>query len=90
MTEGLESNEMEVKRRIVGYSFCPGLSLSSSPPFLSPCQASMLPNYGYNRGALLAACHLLGDSSTMLQEAAFSYIANFVPSSPWHSKVCGE
>ncbi len=47
----------------------------------------MMPNYGYNRGALLAASHLLGDSSTLLQKAAFSYVANFVASSPWHSKV---
>ena len=91
VTEGLETNEVEIKRKIVCLKV-KGLFLSSSPPLPLPLpsplfQASMLPNYGYNRGALLAASHLLGDSSTLLQQAAFTYVANFVVSSPWHSKV---
>lgn len=65
VTEGLETNEVEVKKRI----------------------ASLLPNYGYNRGALLATAHLLGDSDSALHDAALSYVGNFVASSPWHTKA---
>ena len=52
-------------------------------------QASMLPNYGYNKGGFLAAAHLLSDPNTVLKEAGLSYVGNFLQSSPWHVKVCG-
>ena len=48
MTEGLESNELSVKLRLV----------------------SQLPEYGYNKGAMLAAAHLLSESDTRLKTAA--------------------
>ncbi len=48
-----------------------------------------MPDYGYNRGAFLAAAHLLGDSDTSYQQAAFSYVAGFTDTSPWHNKVSG-
>lgn len=48
LTEGLESNELSVKLRLV----------------------SQLPEYGYNKGAMLAAAHLLSESDACLKTAA--------------------
>ena len=48
MTEGLESNDLGVKLRLV----------------------SQLPEYGYNKGAMLAATHLLSESHARLKAAA--------------------
>lgn len=53
MTEGLESNELSVKLRLV----------------------SQLPEYGYNKGAMLAAAHLLSESDTRLKTAAGEFAA---------------
>jgi len=55
--------------------------------FLYSLQARELPSYGYNKGAFLAAAHLLGNSEEEYQQAALSYMGNFQDSSPWHSKV---
>lgn len=48
MTEGLESNDLDVKVRLV----------------------SQLPEYGYNKGAMLAAAHLLSESHARLKATA--------------------
>ena len=48
LTEGLESNDISVKLKLV----------------------SQLPEYGYNKGAMLAAAHLLSESDARLRTAA--------------------
>lgn len=56
MTEGLESNELSVKLKLV----------------------SQLPEYGYNKGAMLAAAHLLSESDARLKTAAGKFCSCIV------------
>ena len=56
MTEGLESNELSVKLKLV----------------------SQLPEYGYNKGAMLAAAHLLSESDARLKTAAGEFCSCIV------------
>ncbi|XP_064384276.1 RIPOR family member 3-like [Halichondria panicea] len=49
--------------------------------------ADQLRDHGYNKGALLAAAHLLTDSRSSILSAAVSYVKSFEGNSPWHNKA---